>query len=135
MLTAKTLTEMLRDNVKKYADKPAFKIKKEKKFIPISYREFYDRVKCVGTGLLDIGIKELDHVGLISENRFEWIISDMAMIHLKVADIPCSGNSSAKDIYFKLNHSDSVAVFLEGEKQFVNFLQSPHPCQVLKILS
>lgn len=132
MLTAKTLTEMLRDNVKKYADKPAFKIKKEKKFIPISYREFYDRVKCVGTGLLDIGIKELDHVGLISENRFEWIISDMAMIHLKVADIPCSGNSSAKDIYFKLNHSDSVAVFLEGEKQFVNFLQSPHPLPSIK---
>jgi len=119
----KTLPEMLKESVKKYKDKPAFKIKEESKFVPISYEELYHRIKCFGTGLLNIGIKELDHVGLISENRLEWIISDLAIIHLRAADIPCSGNSSPKDIYFKLNHSDSVATILEGEKQLANFLQ------------
>ncbi|HOR42788.1 MAG TPA: long-chain fatty acid--CoA ligase [Atribacterota bacterium] len=128
----KTLTEIIKDNVKKYAEKPAFKIKQDGKFVPITYQEFYQKIKCLGTGLLDIGLKELDHVGLISENRLEWIISDMAMIHLRIVDVPCSENSSSKDIYFKLNHSDSSAVFLEGEKQLTNFLQAPHPLPNIK---
>jgi long-chain acyl-CoA synthetase len=128
----KTLPDMLKESVKKYKDKPAFKIKEEGKFIPISYEELYQRIIYFGTGLLDIGIKELDHVGLISENRLEWIISDLAIIHLRAADVPCSGASSPKDIYFKLNHSDSSAAILEGEKQFINFLQMPKTLPEIK---
>ena len=116
-----TLNAMLRNSVNLYADRTAFKIKKEGKFIPITYKEFYDKVEIFGTGLLGIGIKKLDHVGLVSDNRFEWIIADMAIIGLRAADIPCSGASSPQDIHFKLNHSDSTAVILEEEKQFSGF--------------
>ena len=125
MASFKTLTEMLKESVEKYGDKPAFKIKEGRKFVPISYHVFLERVRCFGTGLLDIGIKEYDHIGLISENRFEWILCDMAIIHLRAVDVPCSGASSSRDIFFKLSHSDSNAVILEGEKQFVNFLNIP----------
>ncbi|MBE3092611.1 MAG: AMP-binding protein, partial [Chloroflexi bacterium] len=48
-------------------------------------------------------------------------ISDMAIIGLRAADVPCSGVSSSHDIYFKLQHSDSTAAILEGEMQFSNF--------------
>ncbi len=125
MASFKTLTEMLKGSVEKYGEKPAFKIKAEGKFVPISYRDFFERVRCFGTGLLDIGVQEFDHIGLISENRFEWIICDMAIMHLRAVDVPCSGASSSRDIFFKLSHSDSNAVILEGEKQFVNFLNIP----------
>jgi len=128
----KTLPEMLKESVKKYKDKPAFKIKKDGKYIPISYEKLYHRIKYFGTGLLDIGIKELDHVGLISENRLEWIISDLGIIHLRAADVPCSGNSSPKDIYFKLNHSNATAAILEGEKQLVKYFQIPRMLPEIK---
>lgn len=132
MFSFKTLPEMLKESVKKYKNKPAFKIKESGKFIPVSFEELYHMIKAFGTGLLDIGIKELDHVGLISENRLEWIISDLAIIHLRAADVPCSGNSSSKDIYFKLNHSDSTAAILEGEKQLVKFFQMPQTLPNIK---
>lgn len=125
MFSFKTLTEMLQESVKKYGEKPAFKLKEEGKFVPVSYRDFFERIRCLGTGLLDIGVREFDHIGLISENRFEWILSDMAIMHLRAVDVPCSGTSSSRDIFFKLNHSDSNAVILEGEKQFVNYLNTP----------
>lgn len=116
-----TLNEMLRNSVNLHGDRAAFKVKKDGKFVPITYKEFYSKVEKFGTGLLGIGIKKLDHVGLVSDNRFEWIIADMAIIGLRAADVPCSGNSSSQDIYFKLNHSEAKATILEGEKQFVNF--------------
>jgi len=116
-----TLNEMLRNSVNLHGNRTAFKIKKDRKFTPITYQEFYKKVEIFGTGLLSIGIEKFDHVGLVSDNRFEWIIADMAIIGLRAADVPCSGASSPHDIYFKLNHSDAKAVILEGERQFSNF--------------
>jgi long-subunit acyl-CoA synthetase (AMP-forming) len=116
-----TLNEMLRNSVNLYGDRTAFKVKKDGKFAPITYKEFYNKVEKFGIGLLSIGIEKFDHVGLVSDNRFEWIISNMAIIGLRAADVPCSGNSSSQDIYFKLNHSEAQATILEGEKQFLNF--------------
>jgi len=116
-----TLNEMLRNSVNLYGDRTAFKIKKDGKFTPITYQEFYKKAEIFGTGLLSIGIEKFDHVGLVSDNRFEWIIADMAIIGLRAADVPCSGASSPQDIHFKLNHSDAKATILEGEKQFSNF--------------
>jgi long-subunit acyl-CoA synthetase (AMP-forming) len=116
-----TLNEMLRNSVNLYGDRIAFKVKKDGKFVPITYKEFYNKLEIFGTGLLSIGIEKFDHVGLVSDNRFEWITSDMAIIGLRAADVPCSGNSSSQDIYFKLNHSEAQATILEGEKQFLNF--------------
>jgi len=116
-----TLNEMLRNSVNLYGDRTAFKIKKDGKFAPITYQEFYKKVEIFGIGLLSIGIEKFDHVGLVSDNRFEWIIADMAIIGLRAADVPCSGNSSSQDISFKLNHSEAKATILEGETQFSNF--------------
>lgn len=116
-----TLNEMLRNSVNLYGDRTAFKIKKDGKFAPITYQEFYKKVEIFGIGLLSIGIEKFDHVGLVSDNRFEWIIADMAIIGLRAADVPCSGNSSSQDISFKLNHSEAKAIILEGETQFSNF--------------
>jgi long-subunit acyl-CoA synthetase (AMP-forming) len=116
-----TLNEMLRNSVNLYGDRTAFKVKEEGKFEPVTYKEFYGKVEKFGTGLYGIGIKKFDHVGLVSENRFEWIISDLAIIGLRAVDVPCSGASSLHDIRFKLEHSDSIAAILEEEKQFAEF--------------
>jgi long-subunit acyl-CoA synthetase (AMP-forming) len=120
-MSLQTLNETLRNSVNLYGERIAFKVKKDGKFEPITYKEFYNKVEKFGTGLLAIGINKFDHVGLISENRFEWIISDLAIIGLRAIDVPCSGASSLHDIRFKLDHSDSIAAILEEEKQFAEF--------------
>ena len=120
-MSLQTLNETLRNSVNLYGERIAFKVKKKEKFEPVTYKEFYNKVEKFGTGLLAIGINKFDHVGLVSENRFEWIISDMAIISLRAADVPCSGASSLHDIRFKLEHSDSTTAILEEEKQFAEF--------------
>ena len=58
---------MLVNSVEKFKDRPAFKVKKDNKFIAISFPEFYQRVRQFGTGLLELGFQPGDHIGLISE--------------------------------------------------------------------
>ena len=128
----KTLPEMLKNSINIYGERIAFKVKKEGKFEPYTYKEFYNKIEKFGTGLLGLGIKKFDHLGLISENRFEWIISDLAIINLRAVDVPCSGTSSLHDIHFKLDHSDSIAAILEGEKQFAEFYGIAHDLPKIK---
>ena len=120
-MSLQTLNEMLKNSVNLYGERIAFKVKKDEKFEPVTYKEFYNKVEIFGTGLHSIGVKKFDHVGLVSENRFEWIISNLAIIGLRAVDVPCSGASSLHDIRFKLDHSDSIAAILEEEKQFAEF--------------
>ncbi len=114
---------MLLNSKNKFKDRPAFKVKRGNQFEAINFQEFYKRVQQFGTGLLELGFKKSDHIGLISENRLEWIISDLAIIGIGAVDVPASGNSYARDIAFKLKHSDSIATILEGEKLLTEFLK------------
>lgn len=131
-MSLQTLNEMLRNSVNLYGNRPAFKVKKEGKFVPITYQDFYKKVESFGTGLLNIGIEKFDHIGLVSNNRFEWIIADLAIIGLRAVDVPCSGDSSSHDIQFKLNHSEAKAAILEGEKQFIDFYQVSKDLPLIK---
>ena len=117
----KTLNEMLTNSVSLHGSRTAFKVKKDNIFDPISYEEFYNKVKGFGTGLLAVGIEKFDHIGLITDNRLEWIISSLAINGLRAADIPLPGSTGYEDISFKLNHSDSKAVIFEGETQLSEF--------------
>jgi long-chain acyl-CoA synthetase len=118
-----TLNEMLAQSAQKFQDRPAFKVKKHGRFVSINYKELYQNVQELGTSLLELGFKKGDHIGLISENRLEWILSDLALIGIGAIDVPASGNSYAKDIAFKLHHSDSIASILEGEKALKEFFK------------
>ena len=131
-MSAQTIPEMLKNSVNLYSDRIAFKVKKGREFVPVTYKDFYNKVERFGTGLHSIGIKPFDHVGLVSENRFEWIISDMAIIGLRAVDVPCSGASSSHDIHFKLKHSDSISAIFEGEKQLSDFYFMIHDLSKIK---
>lgn len=122
-MASQTLNEMLLNSKNIFKDRPAFKVKKGNQFVTVTFQEFYEQVSQFGTGLLELGFQKKDHIGLISENRLEWIICDMAIIGIGAVDVPASGNSFARDIAFKLKHSDSIATILEGEKALTEFLK------------
>ena len=54
--------------------------KRGKEWVRISAEEFVRRVRHVALGLADAGIRPQDRVALISENRPEWSIADLAIL-------------------------------------------------------
>lgn len=74
------LKDMLRNTEEKFADRPAFVFKTEQPGIyrEIKYREFIDEIKATGTALVNMGLKD-KRIALISENRYEWEMSYLAI--------------------------------------------------------
>ena len=45
-------------------------------------------VDALATALLDLGLVRGDRVGLVAENRYEWLLIDMSLASLGVVDVP-----------------------------------------------
>jgi long-chain acyl-CoA synthetase len=112
-----TLCSMFKKTVETYEIRPAFTTRSGEGSETVTYGELYNKVRALGTAIINRGVKHQDAVGLISDNRLEWIICDLACLMAGAADVPRGSDSTADEISYILKHSDSVAVFLENEAQ------------------
>ncbi len=112
-----TIPEMFASTVDRFGGRPAFKVKEGGVFRAITYAQLNETVRDLATGLIDLGVKAGDHVGLISDNRLGWILADLAILHVGAADVPRGSDSTADEIAYILAHADCKLAFLENEAQ------------------
>lgn len=87
------------------------------KFQGKSFKAFYDEAMDLAAGLLELGAIRGDHVGLISDNRQEWLVTDMAVLSLGAADVPRGCDSTDREIAYILGFSECKITFAENKKQ------------------
>ncbi len=83
----------------------------------LSYAALRRNVETLTRGLSVLGVKRGDHIALISENRPEWIISDMAMLSLGAVNVPLYTILSPKQIEFILNDAKVSYVIVSNQLQ------------------
>ncbi|MFH2115912.1 MAG: AMP-binding protein, partial [Spirochaetota bacterium] len=91
-------------------------------FIPTTYRELLEEVGTFAAGLKEMGIERGDRIGLISDNRKEWLMSDLAIIGLGAADVPRGCDATEQEIAYILSWSDCKVTILENDKQLEKIL-------------
>ena len=64
------------------------RVRREGKWRDLSYRELAERVHAASVGLRELGIRNGDRVGILSENRPEWAIADYACLVARCTDVP-----------------------------------------------
>ncbi len=89
--------------------------KKLGKWVKISIQEYVEAVNNVSYGLLEIGVKPGDNVGIVSGNRPEWNILDMAIMQIGAISIPIYPTISQDDYRYILNHAEMKVIFIEGK--------------------
>ena len=74
------LKDMLKQTGEAYGDRPAyiFKTEEKGKFRTITHKEFRDEINALGTVLINMGLKD-KRIAIISENRYEWELSYLAI--------------------------------------------------------
>ncbi len=113
-----TIPRLLKRIASEHPDRPAQLSKDEAgNFQPTSYKTLLREVETFGAGLTSLGVKRGDHVGLISDNRKEWLITDLALLSLGAADVPRGCDSMPQEIGYILSFADCRVVFLENENQ------------------
>lgn len=89
---------------------------------PISFRRVVDDVDALASALLDLGLSRGDRVGIVAENRYEWLAIDLALASIGVVDVPRGSDTTPTELKFILQHSGSCAAFAENDKVAADLL-------------
>ncbi|MDQ1708373.1 MAG: long-chain acyl-CoA synthetase, partial [Pyrinomonadaceae bacterium] len=102
----------------KHAKPDALNFKQDNQWINISAETFVERVRQVALGLAELGIKPGDRIALLSENRPEWSIADLAILSLGAINVPIYTTQEVEQIRYILTDSGTRAIFVSNLKQF-----------------
>jgi long-chain acyl-CoA synthetase len=115
---ADTLPQMFLERVRSYPMVPAQYSKDEAGgFKTRTYSALLADMKIFAAGLLELGVARGDHIGLVSDNRREWLIADLAILGLGAADVPRGCDATEGEISYILGFSECRVAILENEKQ------------------
>ncbi len=113
-----TLSQLFLNTIKSYPKDDLLLSKKEGKYVPISTEEFADRVKCFSLGLRDLGLEAGDKLIVLSENRPEWVISDIANLCLGGITVPIYTSLVPEQIKYIIDDSDAKIVVVSDQSQW-----------------
>lgn len=111
----RNIADLFRLAAARYGDAPAFCSRnRDGSFTPTSYRGLYERGLNLATGLIDLGVEQREHVGLLADNRLEWILCDCAVQICGGADVPRGTDITPEEIRYILEHADVRVSFVEN---------------------
>src|SRR4029453_4746706 len=88
------------------------------RWVNITAAEFVERVKDVALGLAALGIRPGDRIALLSENRPEWSIADMAILRLGAINVPIYTTQAVDQIEYILSDSGARAIFISNRRLY-----------------
>ena len=110
-----TIPEKFFESVNKNSEKIALLYKKEGVYFPIKYKELLEKVENFSFVLLDnFKIKKQDKVAILSENRPEWIISDLAIMCVGAVVVPLHTTLNSEAIFNVLEHSETKILIVSN---------------------
>ena len=95
-------------------EKPFLWKKQNGQWLSSSWKETEERVKQVAAGLKSYGIGPGDKVVIVSENRPEWVISNIAIITLGAITVPAFITNTEEDHRYIIEHSEAKAVLVSN---------------------
>ena len=94
-----TVAKMIKNSAEKWPEIPSqYRRLKNGDFEPITYRTMYQTGLDFGAGLLDLGLKRTEPIGLISDNCPEWQQADIGVISIGAVDVPRGCDATLIDL-------------------------------------
>lgn len=120
-----TIVEMFDRLTSKFShtDRPLLLAKIDGSYQGLSFSEFRRLVEQFANGLAALGVRRGDNIAIISENRPEWPIADIAIASLGAVDVPLYTTLSPKQIEYIFNDAGVNLVLVSNQLQMNKVLK------------
>jgi long-chain acyl-CoA synthetase len=85
---------------------------------PISSSELYGRVRALADVLRGWGLGKGDRVVILSENRWEWAVTDFATLAIGAVDVPLYPTLTAEHIGYMVRDSGAKVAVVSSKEQY-----------------
>ncbi|MBM9500603.1 AMP-binding protein [Leptospira sp. 201903071] len=115
-IQSRTLYNVMKASAEKFADSTAQYYKPDgKNYQPLSFKNLYETVQQIGSGLISLGLEPGTPIGLIADSGARWIWCSMGITNIGCVDVPRGTDSTEEDLRYILNHAECSIAFLENE--------------------
>lgn len=85
---------------------------------PITANDLYGRVRALADVLLEWGISRGERVAILSENRWEWAVTDFATLAVGGVDVPLYPTLTAEQVGYMLRDSGARVIVVSSGEQY-----------------
>jgi len=131
--TAKTLPELLVNNAARFGDRRA--ALREKEFgiwQSVTWQQYLEHVCDFSLGLLSLGLKRGDTVGIIGGNRPEWIYAELAVQAAGAIPFGIFQDSILSEVAYIIDHSEATLIVAEDQEQVDKILDLQDQLPLIK---
>lgn len=128
----KSIAGIFHNRAEQYQFEPFLRYKKDGKWVPISWREMQKMVTRTGLGLISLGVKPDDMVGIFSENCWEWLVADLAVLSIGASDAPIYATNSGPEAAYIINDSGTKVLFVSDKDHLNRVLSEKKNIKSLK---
>lgn len=113
----KTIPEMFYQQARNNKGRALIRYKNAGSWIDIRWEEEQEYVESFALGLLKLGVAPSEKVAILSENRYEWYVSDLAIQSIGAIVVPIYATNTPEQIRYIINNSESVAIIASTSQQ------------------
>lgn len=112
------LSAMHRAVCAKLGGLPAVRFKPDGLWRYFTWNDYRRRADELAAGLIDLGVQPGDRVAILSENRWEWLVGDHAILSTGAVDVPIHSPSTPAQIQYQLEHSGATGIVFSTPEQW-----------------
>ncbi|TWG39628.1 long-chain acyl-CoA synthetase [Acidovorax delafieldii] len=109
--------QMLRERARTDAQRIAIRQKDFGIWKPFSWAQYHQRASHFGLGLRALGLPAGGHVGVISENRIEWVLAQMGAGLVGAVTVGVYPTSPTNEVAYVVGHADIEIMVCEDQEQ------------------
>ena len=119
-----TLPQMLRARAHTDATRVAIRQKDFGIWKPITWAQYHERACHFGLGLEALGLTSRGHVGVIAENRIEWVLAQMGAGLIGAITVGVYPTSPTAEVAYVVAHADIEIMVCEDQEQTDKVLEA-----------
>jgi long-chain acyl-CoA synthetase len=115
-LFVSSIAEAFHHVARQLGGRTAVRFKRGGTWEALSWSQFLADVEACAAVLLASGVEPGQHVGILSENRVEWLIADLAILSMGAVTVPVHAALPAATVVEQLAHAEVSWLFVSAEQ-------------------
>jgi long-chain acyl-CoA synthetase len=113
----RNLAELHRRQAERLGPRPALRYRQHGLYRDLDWDRYRADVLACAAALVDVGVRPGDRVGMLAENRVEWLIADVGMLAAAAITVPLHAPLSARQVHFQFADAGVTWAFVSTAAQ------------------
>ena len=127
----KTINQVFADRAEKYGVRLAVAKKINGRWEKATWQEYYARARATGLGLLSFNVAPGDRVGVMSDNRLEWLYTDMGVMGIGACLVPIHASLDPEEAAYVLRDAGVKVLVVDHQERLSKALAAAGVCPAL----